>query len=48
MIKLYNDRTNQKKISTSNVKNYRLSLMKIILWIILVLFVSVNTKNLTQ
>jgi len=48
MIKLYNDRTNQKKISTNNVKNYRLSLMKIILWIILVLFVSVNTKNLTQ
>jgi len=48
MIKLYNDRANQKKISSSNVKNYRLSLMKIILWIILVLFVSVNTKNLTQ
>jgi len=48
MIKLYNDRTNQKKISTNNVKNYRLSLMKIILWIILVLFVPVNTKNLTQ
>jgi len=46
MIKLYNDKTNQKK-STSIIKNYRLSLMKIILGIILVLFVSINTKNLT-
>ncbi len=46
MIKLYNVKTNQKK-SYNIVKN-RLSLMKIILWIILVLFVSINTKNLTQ
>jgi len=46
MIKHYNDKTNQK--TTSNFKYYRWPLMKIILWIILVLFVSVNIKNLTQ
>jgi len=48
MIKLYNDRANQKKSSSNVKKNYRLSLMKIILLIILVLFILVNTKNLTQ
>ena len=47
MIKHYNDKTNQKKIPVI-LKTTDGPLMKIILWIILVLFVSINTKNLTQ